>query len=1140
MTNYNRQHPVLFPPPCPYNSYKLHKGAGKKMKQIVHENIKQMDISLGGGINCEKIRVDTINHPVLVIGLGGTGTDALLRLKHQINRRFKLPDNQVTKQKKPKPDNIEFLALETNEHDKKRYKGISLDPHTEMVLLSNAGIGSILNNRSTMPDYIKSWLSPGLTITDGTKGASGNRQAGRLLLFEKINTTIDAIDNKIRTLRADQENKLLVFILSGLSGGTGGGMFLDIAYIIRGIMEREYGSKGVDKVEIGGYLFTPDVNLAGNNLNIHTEEYIQRNGYASLKELDYWMNLEERRGERFHQKYGTRLEVNSSLAPFNLCHLVSASNIDGMFLKGAYDYCMNVTAENIVNFLALEEKESGQEFAIQDYYSNLLSNISTMKTNLPQGMPHMANFVYNIIGASAAVLPTEGLNAYLGYGLFKEMSPMFDAAPDDHDLNQFVQNTKLDIAALGAELAQTLPPIKLDFAQTDYYSYQNVIKTGRVNVDEKLTELYNIAKRELSRARKLNIFDTVKAELRAVFLDPHKGPIFASQLISSATGPNLLARVNACEQHLREKIHSITEEIDGLTLTAEARHEDARKAIFLTKEQKKNAFIEAKIKIYQARLQRDCFTALIDVYKDLHTALTQENDKIYIIYVEILNEVNKILTNNTQFLCQPIELESQKSYHWDVIGVEDTVPEIDELLRETGTEPLIREFTKTLLEQSARFLNDNQLNITAAISDFIYDQFGQFLSQSMSRFLGMKYGRDRIVEHIIESEVAPRLYKDAKPVFNMDNATGLFNFPSYGMVSVPWNAPDILRGIEAYQQHALANLRFNIRKSNITDRIFWLNTQNGIPLFAYTPIKVYEELYERTINTREGIGRHLVMTENESWVNLPSPIPEKLWGDTYTNPRQKQLNDEARQIFADGIANGSIKELDGQFVCVQTENFDPAHNFDIKSDVHDIYTALEEMTALQRCGLSPTPGGNRVIFTTQIESEACDHFIRNPVLISMVKTENAKYAKLSRKISDLKSLLADDEDEKSSVDDFLRALTCEAIVKRGAYYIYDKELEDDPWPPFVNLIEQADYPEFAMFESYKALPPQRQKLVKEKAKTPDHADKLLINLKKWQGKMAVRKNQLDRDMYKHPNGTKLYGFYRNVLLRLNAQVAAVE
>jgi len=1111
------------------------------LKQIVHENIKQMDISIGGGISSEKIRIDTINHPILIVGLGGTGIDALLRLKYQIGRRFKLPDNPITKQKKQKPDNIEFLAIETNEHDRKRYKGIALDPHAEMVLLSNASIGSILNNRSTLPDYIKQWLSPGLTITDGTKGASGNRQAGRLLLFEKINTAIDAIDNKIRTLRADQENKLLVFILSGLSGGTGGGMFLDIAYIIRGLMEREYGSKGVDKVEIGGYLFTPDVNLSCNSMNVHTEEYIQRNGYAALKELDYWMNLEERRGERFCQKYGTRLEVNSGLAPFNLCHLVSASNIDGVFLKGAYDYSLNVTAENIVNFLALEDKESGQEFAIQDYYSNLLSNISTMKTNLPPGMPHAANFTYNIIGASAAVLPTESLNAYLAYALFQEIAPMFEAIPDDHELNQFVQSTRMDIAALGADLAQSLPPIKLDFAATDYYSHKNVIKTRRVNIDEKLTELYNAAKRELIKARKLNITDFVRAELRATFLNPNHGPIYTSRLITSDISPCLLSRIEACQQHLREKIHSITEEIDALELTAESRLEDARKAIFLTKESKKNAYIEAKIKVYQARLQRDCFTTLIDVYKELSLALEAENDKIYAVYAEILQELNKIFAGNMTLLCQPIEHETQKSYHWDVVNVGDAVPEMDEFISKIGVESLAKDFAKTLLEKSAQFLSDNQLNVAGAVSDFIYDQFGRLMSRSMSEYLGMKYGQDRIIEHIVEAEIAPRLFKDAKPVFNLDNTAGLFNFPSYGMVSVPWNAPDILRGIEAYQQHALSNLRFNIRKSNITDRIFWLNTQNGIPLFAYTPIKVYEELYERTIATREGVGRHLVMSENESWVNLPSPIPEHVWGDTYHNPRQKLLNDEARQVFNKGIENGVIKMLDGQYVCIHTENFDwTRYNFDIKTDPQILHQAL---AGLESAGTSAIPESKRVIFATSIESEAEDHFIRNLPLIALVKAENAKLAKRAGKVKDIQALLFENESEKEQIDDFLRAVTCEAIVKRGAFYIYEKELEDDPWPPFVNLIEQADYPEFAMFETYKSLTGDKRKTLKEKTKQHAEAwptEKLLINLKKWQGKIAVRKNQLDKDMYSYPNGAKVYGFYRNVLLRLNAKVAAIS
>lgn len=69
------------------------------MKPIVREHIQQLDVSLGGGIVSEKIRVDTIDNPILIIGLGGTGIDALLRLKYQINRRFKLPQDPVSKKK---------------------------------------------------------------------------------------------------------------------------------------------------------------------------------------------------------------------------------------------------------------------------------------------------------------------------------------------------------------------------------------------------------------------------------------------------------------------------------------------------------------------------------------------------------------------------------------------------------------------------------------------------------------------------------------------------------------------------------------------------------------------------------------------------------------------------------------------------------------------------------------------------------------------------------------------------------------------------------------------------------------------------------------------------------------------------------
>ena len=1104
------------------------------------DNINQMDMSLGGGLISEKIRINTINHPILIIGLGGTGIDALLRLKYQINRRFRLPESSSTngssaKARKHKPDNIEFLAFETNEHDRKRYKGIGLDTQSELVLLSNASIGSILNNRSTIPDYISSWLSPELTITDGTKGASGNRQAGRLLLFEKINTVIDAIDSKIRELRVDQENKLLVFILSGISGGTGGGSFLDIPYIVRGLIERDFGSRGIDKVEISGYLFTPDIHLSTNTLNIHTEEYIQRNGYASLKELDFFMNIEER-GERFHQRYGTRLEVNSPLPPFNLCHLISATNVDGVFIKGAYDYCMNVTAENIVNFLAQEEKEigssgHGEEFAVSDYLSNLISNIATMESNLPSELKTGANFVYNIIGASAAVLPTEEISAYLAYCLFREISRIFDAVPDEPELDDFARAAKIDLDTVGNVLSERVPSIRLDYEGTDYYSYNNVIKTRRVDVDEKLADLYAQAKRGLADIRRVfpgELIESIKSEMTEVFLDPKKGPVYASALIS----PHMLQRIDSYSQRLRDTMSRMADGIKNLEIECDDRYNEARKAI-LGQEKKKNNYIESKVNLYRARFRCDCLEELLNIYRDVRNALEQENDNIYNIYVEILHEINNILGKNTQ----KVVLEDAKTYDWNIIEVSNVKQDINELVSSIGIEDLIREFAKALVSESHKWLNENELDIVGSLSDFIYDQFSAVLAKSMEEYLKAVHSKvnitDQAVRQIVQDEIAPQLYKDARPVFHLDNSAGMFTFPSYGIVSVPNNSPEILRGINAYRQSSLASLKFNIRRSSITNRVFWLNTQNGIPLFAYAPIRVYEELYEKTINTKEGIGRHLVMNESESWVDLPSPIPETLWGDTYRNLRQKAYNDKARQIYELALNNGSIIEQDGRRMCLLTENF----RYTPDESPEDLLSIIKSLKTLKKV----RENGMQVVDIKPVTDATS--LIRNPKLLKLVEEENKKYGNIDELISELGSAKTKQEKSQRNESDFIRILVGGAIVKKGASFVFNKSIEEDPWDPFVNLMDHPDYPEYMAFIKYKDLNDLKKEILEKKARANEEAysdDKLMEMLIKWQNTFATRKDAIDSDRWNYENGEDMYSFYKNGLIKLNGHINALK
>ncbi|MCL2604276.1 MAG: tubulin-like doman-containing protein [Defluviitaleaceae bacterium] len=1076
------------------------------MNRATYNHIRRLDISLGGGLNGGHTRVDTINHPILIIGLGGTGVDALLRVKSQVYRRFAVNGK--------KPDNIEFLAFETNEHDKKKYDGLGFEAH-ELVLLSNAGIGAILNNRSTLPDYIRDWLAPELTISDGTKGASGNRQAGRLLLFEKINSTIDAVDNKMRGLRVNAGNKLLVFILTGLSGGTGGGMFLDVAYIVRGLMERDYGAKGIDRADIMGYLFTPDVHIAGNALNVHTEEYIQRNGYAALKELDYWMNIEERAGERFMQRYGTRLTVNSGLPPFNLCHLVSATNIDGVYLKDAYDFCLNVTAENVVNFLAQEEKSSGQEFAIHDYNSNLLANIAAMKSGLPAGADHNANYIYNIIGASAAVLPAGEVNTRLAHRMFEEMEMIFDAAPDAYGLKDFTLKAGIDTETMTEDLVRRLPPFKLDYAGTDFYGYANVIKTRRVDVNEKLNELYMQVKASIGEGKReaAAITESVKAALRGVFTNPTQGPIYAARLIEGEGNPCLLPWMETCMAHLLEKQRKAAEEADAHEINAENLFEAAQKALFFTREGKKNAFIAAMVRAYRSRLQKDCFGYLINVYKAVHASLEEEYRRVYGKIADALREVKKVLTKNAE---QP-----DTHYGYQIVTVSEAANDADELIKDMGADALVKAFTKSLAENPERWTDEEKPDIVGFLSDFIHERFGTVAHRTMG---------DYFTEEEVESEIAPRLYRDALPVFHLDNAVGLYNYPSYSMVSVPNDAPAVLRGIERYREQSLSGLKFNIRRSKMTDRVFWLNTQNGVPLFAYTPLRVYEELYERTINGKEGVGRHF-------WHNLPSPLPESLWGETYFNARQKAENDRIRGIFAEALTRGSIsasgESANSRYVAVLREDFDPEpYAFDETSDARTIHELAQRLRNVQKNGGMPIIE-KRPLYNSPDSEKALAHLLRNPKLAEAVRSENEKHIRIAEILRALTDLQAAREQEKTDTDDLITALACGAIIKQDGRFLYGDAREEAFWPP-------PDHPEYALFLEYKTFPPDKKERVKRRAVNNRESlpeGRLLLNLRKWQGVFALRKEALERE--RDPSDAAAYGFYKNALLRADTFIAAL-
>ncbi|MED1665185.1 tubulin-like doman-containing protein [Brevibacillus laterosporus] len=1122
------------------------------MRAVVREHIQQLDVSLGGGIVSEKIRVDTIDNPMLVIGLGGTGIDALLRLKYQVNRRFKLPVDSLSKKRKEKPDNIEFVAFETNEHDRnKRYKGIGLDPISEFVLLSNPEIGGVLQNRSILEPYITDWLSPELTITDGISGASGVRQAGRLLLFTKITQVVQTLEKKIKMLTEGTNKKLIVFILTGISGGTGSGCFMDIAYIVRGILEREFGSAGVDKVNSLGYLFTPDVNLSNKSLSSHTRDYIMKNGYAALKELDYWMNADERM-DRFKQQYGNVLNVSSPMPPFNLCHLISATNLEGKALENAYDYCMNVTAENITNFMASEEKRSGEEFAIHDYISNIRTNINQM----PKA--YAANYQYNVIGASSAVLPIEEMTTYLAYRLFKKMENMFTAAPTQEDAEKFARKLGIDIDSISKRFEERVPEPIPGYENSERLSYSNVISQQVVSIDHELEQGYLAkAREEYIKCKKQlpgELTTTFGEMITRVFLHAQQGPFYASRLIHSDKGFSLLKMVLSYIESLKLNLEGFPREIEGARETANEKLGDARSA-FISKERKKNSYLEAKITEYQLLADHEKLEQMIEFYEELYRRLSDENNRIYSVFTEILNTLNQIFEKNGDILInggEELDRTGNKTYYWNIVSVPDIAKVIATTIDEKDTDDLIRDFTAELLKRSDNWIKETEVDIVGAISDFLSDKFSELITTSMEEFLLMKYGQDETLDRIVERKIASKLDEEAIPVFHLSNNLGNMDFPSWGFVSVPLQAPSILKGIKNYQNTSISGSRFTVKESGVKNRIFWLNTKNGVPLFAYTPLKVYEESYERTILEKEGVGRHLVQSEKHNWAYLPSPIPEKSWGETYLNARVKEYNARVRELFDRAVRFGCIVEKDSEnktsnrYDCIITKPFEitaflAKYQLDkdpSKGSPGEIKRCLAELKGFMEQGLDQEY--TKDLFGSINEEMAKENLIRSPELIRLLQQEVRKYEDIESKISELQQIIQSIQGEEDLINRFIEALYTGTICKKGALYVYDKDEEEEAWEPFVNLMKVNKHVEFAIYNQYRSLEGKQMTALQRKAsKRSDQmtsaidTQELITKLEEITAAFQEAKNELEYDRDDYVNGEDMYRFYKKVWAKVN-------
>ena len=261
---------------------------------------------------------NVVFRPTVVIGLGGTGYGALLKLK----KRFVDAYGSI-------PPIIRFLSIDTTENAEGAVRledrlGEDQLDHNEKYVLQVGNPSGLVNG--TNP-HIDEWWPPEIPTQSIIAGAGQVRARGRLALFARaadvyarIRRAVDDVRNirNQKQMYADQfqvsdRAGVEVHIVGSVAGGTGSGTFLDVAFMARDVIGSD------EQSNFTGVLLLPGIftRFAGVTL-------VKPNAYGALKEVEY---LSTMKGS-FAVDYGFR-RVDVTRPPFDVVYLIDSINEQG-------------------------------------------------------------------------------------------------------------------------------------------------------------------------------------------------------------------------------------------------------------------------------------------------------------------------------------------------------------------------------------------------------------------------------------------------------------------------------------------------------------------------------------------------------------------------------------------------------------------------------------------------------------------------------------------------------------------------------------------------------------------------------------------------------------------------------------------
>ncbi|MDO4649491.1 MAG: tubulin-like doman-containing protein, partial [Eubacteriales bacterium] len=868
---------------------------------------KSLSLSQNGGIYYGGARVNADDKSaVLFVGLGGSGADALIRIKDQIKTRMILPSDKSGAPVADAPKNIGFLEIDTDESVQNIAYGIAKFDQfgNEFCDISVPSTPTLISDvRKAKAKGLKcwQWFDDSINAVSGAHGAGGIRQIGRLLMMYNIDKILQAVDGKIDSLVKDnpQIKSLVIFLFSGISGGTGAGTFLDMSYILR--------KKALEKlpdVMTMGYLIMTDV----NELNGGKTEKLRTNGFSCLKELDYWMATGEH-GERYRQEFPGNFELNELNCPFDFCHLLDASDVKGHSFS--YDKILRSIAENTFAYIAAEVRGAEQATgSMPQMYSNIQGYI----TDLASTAKYPAGYNYLSLGASKIEIPYTEISTLIAARVFERLDRgMFRNRPTEQSFNVSIgRDLEITEDAIRGALYRNFDVPRPVFDpkgwnyqdvwpnNAPYQAAHNWIAMFQRSVVQQAGNLPAYLEGRLKEFIKLNL------------QNKKTGPIYLRYFVKSDETYCLYHMLNAFKKYcneltsqcvvnskpLKENMQQAFMNQAGGKKNAMARYLSALEAWFYNEE---HYFLNEKIVEIIEKMQERLVLYYENILRPLSDILMELPD-IFEKNVNYIKVHETQVDESTDILIRPLEFErtNKNDFNAAVLEAENS---------------FLESLAKNIKKWIGRDIDEVDANIATAvdvpgfISGFVSSNFQSLLTINMEKIMNTRLVNGESLSDYVKKRVQD-LINSSFPMYK--ESTGLVDgVEDFSILSVPSDCPLIYKAAKEHIEAQNLKKRVIVKRSEEKSRMYIIKISSGYPLYSNATIERMETAYEQMMSTTASAGNHLIPAWRD---RLPSPFTELAWKDAYTCTRTLNRNEKYKGYFERCYANNVIEKQGDHFV----------------------------------------------------------------------------------------------------------------------------------------------------------------------------------------------------------------------------------